>query len=160
MPRAPAKIRKRFMDGQTEVLDFETEECLVYGYPVLFDWLATMRSIDEWEAAWSRWRDVVLPKVLEHRPGTRPVAMYVLGEIPRREWRINVPENTGWKHIEVRGRDGKLTTHWLDAPATFLDPEVKHLQRLGLVDADELRRHREWKRRGGDPYPLEMSLHD
>jgi hypothetical protein len=118
-----------------------------------------MRSIDEWQAAWSRWRDVVLPKVLEHRPGTRPVAMYVLNLIPAREWRINLPENTGWKHIEVRGRDGKLTRHWLDAPPTFLDPEWKHLQRLGLCDADELRRHREWVRRGGDPYPLEQSLY-
>jgi hypothetical protein len=160
MPRAPARIRKRFVEGVTEVLDYETEECLVYGYPLVFDTLATMRSIDEWQAAWSRWRDVVLPKALEYRPGTRPVAMYVLGEIPRREWRINLPENTGWKHIEARGRDGKLTRHWLDAPPTFLEPEVKHLQRLGLVDADELRRHREWMRRGDDPYPLEMSLHD
>lgn len=160
MPRAPAKIRKRFIDGHTEVLDFETEECLVYGYPVVLDTLATMRSVDEWQAAWSRWRDVVLPKVLEHRPGTRPVAAYVCGEIPRRELRINLPENTGWKHIDVRDRNGKVVRHWLDAPTTFLDHEVKHLQRLGLVDADELRRHREWLRRGDDQYPLEMSLHD
>ena len=160
MPRAPAKIRKRLIEGQTEVLDDETEECLVYGYPVVLDTLATMRSVDEWQHAWSRWRDTVLPKVIEHRPGTRPVAMYVLNLIPAREWRINLPENTGWRHIEVRDRDGKIARHGLAAPATFLDPEWKHLQRLGLVDADELRRHREWMRRGDDPYPLEMSLHD
>jgi len=159
MPRTPARIRKRFIEGQTEVLDYETEECLVYGYPTTLDTLATMRSIEQWQAAWRRWRDVVLPKVLEHRPGTRPLAMYVLGEIPRRELRINIPENNGWKHIEVRGRDGKLTRHWLDAPATFLDPEVRHLQRLGLVDAEELRRHREWQRSGVDSYPLEVSLY-
>jgi hypothetical protein len=160
MPRAPARIRKRFIEGQTEVLDHETEETLVWGYVRVFDTYCTMKTVDEWRAAWSRWRDVVLPKALEYRPGSRPIAMYVLGEIPAREWRINLPENTGRKHIEVRGRDGKLTRHWLDAPPTFLDPEVKHLQRLGLVDADELRRHREWVRRGDDPYPLEMSLHD
>ena len=160
MPRAPAKIRKRYIEGQTEVLDYETEECLVYGYPVTLDTLATMRSLDQWQAAWSRWRDVVMAKVLEYRPGTRPVAAYVCGEIPRRELRINLPESTGWRHIEVRGRDGKLTRHWLDAPTTFLDPEWKHLQRLGLCDADELRRHRAWVRRGDDPYPLEASLYD
>ena len=160
MPRAPAKIRKRFIEGETEVLDPELEETLVWGYVRVLDIFCTMRSIDEWQAAWSRWRDKVLPKVIEHRPGTRPVAAYVCGEIPRREFRINLPEDTGWKHIQVRDRDGKIARHWLDAPPTFLDPEVKHLQRLGLCDADELRRHREWMRRGDDPYPLEMSLHD
>lgn len=160
MPRAPARIRKRFVEGVTEVLDHETEETLVWGYERVFDTYCTMKSIDEWQAAWSRWRDTVLPKALEYRPGTRPIAMYVLGEIPAREWRINLAVNAGWPHIEVRGRDGKLTRHWLDAPTTFLDPEWKHLQRLGLVDADELRRHREWVRRGDDPYRLEMSLHD
>jgi hypothetical protein len=160
MPRAPARIRKRFIEGQTEVLDHETEECLVWGYPRVFDTLATMRTVDEWRAAWSRWREVVLPKVLEHRPGTRPVAMYVCGEIARRELRINLPDNAGWKHIEVRGRDGKMTRHWLNAPETFLEPEIKHLLRLGLVDADELRRHRAWMRRGGCSYPSEMSLHE
>jgi hypothetical protein len=160
MPRAPARIRKRFVEGETEMLDPETEETLVWGFVRVLDHFCTMRSIDEWQASWSRWRDTVLPKALEYRPGSRPIAMYVLGEIPVREWRINLPENAAWKHIDVRGRDGKLTRHWLDAPATFLDPEVKHLQRLGLVDADELRRHREWVRRGDDPYPLEISLRD
>ena len=155
MPRAPARIRRTFVDGVTEVLDHETEETLVWGYVRVFDTYCTMKTVDEWHAAWSRWRDVVLPKALEYRAGTRPVAAYVCGEIPRRELRINLTENSGWKHIEVRGRDGKLTRHWLDAPPTFLEPEVKHLQRLGLVDADELRRHREWQRRGVDTYPLE-----
>ena len=160
MPRAPAKIRKRFIEGQTEVLDHETEETLVYGWPLVFDTLASMRTVDEWRAAWSRWREIVLPKVIEHRPGTRPVAMYVTGELPRRELLITLPETSGWRHIDVRDRSGRITRHWLDAPATFLEPEIKHLQRLGVVDADELRRHREWMRRGGDPYPLEMSLYE
>ena len=160
MPRAPARIRRKFIDGVTEVLDHETEETLVWGYVRVLDRFCTMKSIDSWQTAWGRWRDVVLPKVLEYRPGTRPLAMYVLGEIPRRELRINLPENTGWRHIEVRARDGKAIRHWLDAPQTFLDPEWKHLQRLGLCDADELRRHREWMRRGDDPYPLEQGLYD
>jgi hypothetical protein len=159
MPRAPARIRKRYVEGQTEVLDFETEETLVFGYVRVLDVFCTMRSVDEWQAAWSRWRHVIEPKVIEYRPGTRAVAEYVLGLIPPREWRINLPD-TAWKHIEVRGRDGKPIRHWLNAPPMFLEPEIKHLQRLGLVDADELRRHREWMKRGDDPYPLEMSLHD
>jgi len=159
MPRAPARIRKRYVEGQTEGLDFETEETLVFGYVRVLDVFCTMRTVDEWAAAWSRWRDVIQPKVIEFRPGTRAVAEYVLGLIPAREFRINLP-NTAWKHIEVRGRDGKPIRHWLNAPPTFLEPEVKHLQRLGLVDADELRRHLEWMRRGDDPYPLEASLYD
>ncbi len=160
MPRAPARIRKRFIEGTTEVLDHEMEECLVYGYPLVLDTLASLRTIDEWRAAWSRWRDTVLPKVLEHRPGTRPAAMYVLGEIPRRELRINVPDAVYGTHIDVRGRDGKTTRHWLAAPPTFLEPEVTHLHRLGIVNDEERARHRQWRQRGGDPYPLEVSLYE
>lgn len=168
MPRAPAKIRKRFIEGTTEVLDWETEECLLYGYPLVFDTLASMRSIDDWRAAWSRWRDVVLPKCIEHRPGTRPVAMYVCGGIPRRELRINTPETAGWKHIDVRDRNGKVVRHWLDAPTTFLEPEAAYLYRLGIIDGAELRRHKAWLRKPNpecgtctiDTYPLEMSLHE
>lgn len=168
MPRAPARIRKRFIEGQTEVLDWMIEETLLYGYPLVFGTYASMRTMDEWREAWKQWRDVVLPKCIEHRPGTRPVAMYVLGEIPRREPTMQKPADHRWNSIDVRSRGGRVVQHWLDVPQPFMEPEHLHLHRLGIVDADELRRHRAWIRTRNpecgtcaiDTYPLEMSLYE
>lgn len=168
MPRATAKIRKRFVDGVTEVLAWDIEETLVYGYPLVFDTYATMPSIDEWRTAWDRWRDVILPKALEHHPGTRPVAMYVLGEIPRRELVVPLAADARWDCIEVRHRNGRKESHWLNVPPPFMQPEVDHLRDLGLCDADEFCRHRKWMQTRNpdcdtcaiDTYPLEMSLYE
>jgi hypothetical protein len=168
MPRAPARIRKRFIEGQTEVLDWMIEETLLHGYPLAVDTWATLATIDEWHVAWDRWRDVILPKCIKHRPGTRPVAMYVTGEIPRRELAINVPSHARWQRIEVRQRNGVSESYWLDVPRPFMEPEHVHLRRLGIVDADELRRHRAWMQKRNpecgtcaiDTYPLEMSLYE
>lgn len=160
MPRAPARIRKRFTEGDLEVLDWETEETLLHGYPLLLDTLASFRSIDQWHGAWNRWRDVILPKCIKHRPGSRPVAMYVCGEIPHREPKMPLPESNGWRFIDVRDRSGKVTRHYLDVPEPFMEPEVTYLHRLGIVDADELREHQAWQQGDRDRYPLEMSLID
>lgn len=167
MPRAPARIRKRFIDGETEVLAWDIEETLLYGYPLVFGPYSTMPSIDDWHVAWNRWRDVILPKALEHRPGTRPVAMYVLGEIAPRELIVPLAADAGWHHIEVRQRNGRKDTHWLNVPMPFMRREVDHLRDLGICDAGEYRRHREWMQTRNpdcdpcaiDTYPLEMSLY-
>jgi len=168
MPRAPARIRKRFIEGQTEVLPWDVEETLIYGYPLTLDSYCTLPEIDQWHVAWNRWRDVVLPKVLEHRPGTRPVAMYVLGEIEPRELTVPLPESHGYRSIRVRHRNGRVDQHWLNVPTPFMVPEVQHLRRLGVVGADELKRHRAWMRTPNpecgtcavDTYPLETSLYE
>lgn len=169
MPRAPARIRKRYIEGQTDVCPWDTEETLLYGLTPVFGPPSMFKRLDEWRREWSRWRDVILPKCIEHRPGTRPFAMYATGEIPRRELRIPLPQpNAFWK-VDVFDTDDGITTHYLDVPEPFIEREVKHLHRLGIVDDDELRRHREWARNrdpdceGGcmvDSYPLEMSLHE
>ena len=162
MPRAPAKIRKRFIDGQTDVCPWDVEETLLYGITPVFGPPCMFRMLDDWRREWSRWRDVILPKCIQYCPGTRPVAMYVVGEIPPRELGTRLPEPNGYWYAEVRDRKGKVTRHWLDAPEPFMEREVRHLQRLGLVDADELRRHREWVRERSHryaTYPLEMSTY-
>lgn len=163
MPRAPARIRKRYIEGTSVVLDAETEETLLYGYPLVFDTLASFRAIDQWQAEWSRWRDVILPKCIEHMPGMRPVAMYVLNEIEPRELRIKLPDTTGWKYIDVRDRSGKPVRHWLNVPEPFMEAEAKYLRGLGVVSDDEYRLHRAWVRAGNNRrncYPLEMSLYE
>ena len=168
MPRVPAKIRKRFIEGHTEVLDWETEETLLRGVPLILGPPAPLRTIEEWQREWGRWRDVILPKCIEHRPGTRPVAMYVCGEIPRRTLAVAPPPVHGFWHIEVRDLNGRIDTHWLNVPPPFMVPEARHLYRAGIIDAAELRRHREWMARPNpecgysaiDTYRLEMALHE
>jgi hypothetical protein len=167
MPRAPARIRKRFIEGTTEVLDWEIEETLVYGVTRLFGPPSLFKAADQWRREWNRWRDVILPKALEHRPGVRPFAMYAAGEIPPRELIVPLPVSHEWWTVDVWNDDGTVTTHYIDVPAPFIEPEVDHLRRLGIVDAEELRRHRAWMNtmntecdpRVADTYPLEMSLY-
>jgi hypothetical protein len=168
MPRAPARIRKRYIEGKTEVLDWEVEENLVYGHPVVFGPPSTFRTAAEWRRAWSRHRDTIMPKILEYRPGSRPFAMYATGEIPRREVLIQLPAAHVWRSVDVREDDGTITTHYLNVPEPFMHPEIKHLYRLGVIDDAEIERRRALYRRlpkypSGyvvDPYPLEMSLYE
>jgi hypothetical protein len=168
MPRAPARIRKRYVEGSTEVCPWDTEETLVYGVPLIFGPPCPFRTVDEWHREWSRWRDVILPKCIEHRPGTRPFAMYATGEIPARELIVPLPEPNGYWHVDVRHLDGEIVTHWLNAPKPFMEPQIEHLRRLGIVDAREAKRYRAWMNTANadcdrcavDTYPLETSLHE
>lgn len=168
MPRAPARIRRKYVEGQTEVLDWELEETLVFGVPVITGPPCRLRTATEWRSEWGRWRDVILPKVIEYRPGTRPFAMYAIGEIPRRELVLPLPLSNGFWTIDVRETNGTVTTHYVDVPEPYMERQSKHLHRLGIIDDDELRRHRKWMRTPNpecdrcavDLYPLEMSLHE
>lgn len=145
MPRKVSRIRRRYIEGETEVLHWELEETLVYGGPVILGpHCGNLTTLDEWRVAWDRWRDVVLPKAIEYRPGLRPVAQYVVGEIPARELITPLPKDSRHPRIEVLHPGGRVVTHYLDAPMPFLLPEVEHLRRLGIVDDQEYQRHREW----------------
>jgi hypothetical protein len=67
----------------------------------------------------------------------------------------------------MRDRATITVAHWLNVPMPYMLPEVQHLKRLGIVDADEAARHREWMTRPNDEcdtcavnsYPLEMALY-
>ena len=167
MPRTPAKIRKRYIEGETEVLGWELEEGLLHGQSFISP-VWELQTRDDWQRAWDRWGDIVLPKALEHRPGTRPFAMYAIGEIPARELRMPLPASNGIRYTDVRHRKGKVVRHYIDAPEPYIEPEVSHLRRLGIVDESEYRRYRAWVGRTNpdcdrcvaDTYPLEMSLHE
>jgi hypothetical protein len=168
MPRAPARIRKRYIEGTTDVLDWELEEILLYGVPLVFGPPPRFKTVDDWARDWARWRDVILPKCIEHRPGTRPFAMYAVGEIPRRELTMPLPQPNGFWHVDVREHDGSTTTHYLNVPEPWVRAEAMHLRDHGIISADELRRHRAWMRQRNpdcsscavDSYPLEMSLYE
>jgi hypothetical protein len=168
MPRAPARIRKRFVEGSTEVCPWDTEETLLYGITPVFGPPCMFRTLDEWHREWSRWGELILPKCIEHRPGTRPAAMYVLGIIPRRELAMPLPEPNCYWFADVRDRRGQMTRHWLNVPEPFMPSQVRHLQRLGIIDSREVRRYREWMNTANadcdrcavDTYPLEMSVYE
>jgi hypothetical protein len=164
MPRAPARIRRPFVEG-TEVLDWAVEETLLYGCPQIIGPPSMFRTRDEWQRAWDRWGDTVLPKCIEYRPGTRPFAMYACGLLPRRELRMPLPAETDCWTVDVRDCGGVSTRHYLNAPEPFVENEVSHLRRLGIVDETEYTRHRRWMRRHNrecsvqpiDDYVLEMA---
>lgn len=161
MPRAPARIRKRYIEGQTEVCEWEVEECLLWGSSILGAHLCPFKTLDQWQDAWRRWGSVILPKCIEHCPGHRPFGMYAVGEIPRRELRISLPHQHGFERIDIRHNDGRVITHWLNVGEPFMETEVKHLRRLGIVDDAEYQRYRKRLRStGGSSYPLEASLYE
>lgn len=168
MPRAPARIRRRFIDGTTEVLDWELEETLLYGVPLIFGPPCRLQTVEEWRREWSRWSGIILPKCIEHRPGTRPFAMYAAGMIEPQELAMPLPASHNFWRVEVRHPDRSIVTHWLNVPPPYMAPEIRHLERLGIVDAAERRRYRAWMNTANpecgecavDSYPLEMSLYE
>lgn len=166
MPRAPLKIRKRFIEGETVVLDWELEEALLYGQS-MFGPVGILRTREDWQREWATWGGVILPKALEHRPGTRPFALYAIGEIEPRALRMPLPPVHGYTLLEIGDHHGRRTTHYLTVPEPYIENEARYLHRMGIIDAAEMKRHREWMRRANpecdtcapNSYPLEMSVY-
>lgn len=164
MPRTKRLIRKRYTDG-IEVLDYEMERSLLGGEGILGTAIE-LRTLDDWRRHWSRWRDVVLPKSLEHRPGTRPFAMYVVGEIPARPVVMEPKFQHRFFRLYVPANNGTGTWH-CQYPEPYMRAEVHYLRDLGIVDAAEYRRYRAWikQRTPGcecvlDSYPDEQGSYE
>ena len=139
MPRTKSIIRKRFTEG-TEVLCSEVEETLLRGEGLLGTALE-LRTLQDWKLWWTKWRETIMRKSLEHRPGSRPVACYVTGEIPLRPVLSEPPLSNNLLKLYVPARDG--TGVWLrDYPEPFMQAEADYLFDLGVVDADEMKRYR------------------
>jgi len=164
MPRTARRIRKRFIDGETEVLGYELERSLLHGFGCIGTAIE-LRTLDDWQRHWARWRDTIMPKALEHCPGTRPLACYVTGEIPARPVLTQPPLSNNYFKLYVPGRNGTGEWHH-DYPEPYMQREADYLRDLGIVDADEMRRYRAWikQRTPGcqcviDTYPDEQGLH-
>lgn len=169
MPRAPAKIRKRFVEGQTEVLCSELEETLVFGQGCL-GVAIELRTLDDWKRIWSDWRNTIMPKALAALPGRRPFAMYVVGEIPPRPVLVDPPLTNGWFRLYVPGSNGTGAWHH-QMPEPYQQNEAAYLYGLGIIDKEELKRYRASLRKPRKPhsaatrfhvgdYVLEMALHE
>jgi hypothetical protein len=157
MPRAKRVIRKRFTEGM-DVLDSEVEETFLFGRGCIGTAIE-LRTLDDWKRLWSQWRGIVMPKALEHRPGTRPLACYVVGEIPPRPVVMEPPRENGYWKLYVPASNGTGQWHY-DYPEPYMDDEARYLFDLGVIDAAEMKRHRAWRRRGNGPYRGPWQLGD
>jgi hypothetical protein len=165
MPRTRKIIAKRWTEG-TEVLDSEIEETLLVGQGTCGTALE-LRTLEDWKRIWSRWRGTIMPKSLEHRPGSRPFVCYVVGEIPPRPVVVEPPLSNGFFKLYVPGGNGTGQWHYR-YPAPYQQDESAYLYDLGVIDKAELRRCRSQEREGypayrgpywlGD-YPLEQGLY-
>lgn len=167
MPRTPARIRKRFVEGKTEVLNWMLEEALLLGESFIGP-APELDTVDDWRRAWERWGGIILPKSLEHRPGTRPFALYAIGEIPQREVLVPVPTTSRYRFVDVKHSGGTNVRHYINAPEPYVLCQTTHLYRLGLIDDAERVRYRQWIARTNpecdqcalNTYPLEASLYE
>jgi hypothetical protein len=157
MPRTKRIIRKRFTEG-TEVLCSEIEETLLFGYGCIGTAIQ-LRTLDDWRRYWSQWRDTIMPKVIEHRPGTRPFACYVVGEIPPRPVLQQPPLDNGYFKLYVPANNG--TGQWHHRyPEPWMRDETRYLRDLDIVSGEEWQRHLAWRRRGHGPYRSVFHLDD
>lgn len=144
MPRAARVIRRRYSEG-IDILDSEVEEAFLRGEGLLGT-PNELRTLEDWQRLWARWRDTVMPKALEARPGTRPFACYVVGEIEPPPLQAPPPLSNGFFKLYIPSEqgDGKWFYRY---PEPYQRSETLHLQDLGIVDAAEMKRLRRWRRR-------------
>jgi len=144
MPRATARIRKRFSEG-TEVLCSELEETLVFGQGCI-GVAIELRCLDDWKRYWSQWRDTIMPKALDAMPRRRPFACYVTGEIPPRPIVTEPPLSNGFFKVYVPASNGSGQWHY-QMPEPYQQNEPAYLYGLGVIDAEEMKRYRASRRR-------------
>ena len=163
-PRRP-RSAVPFADGQADPLHPELELALLFGrgargIPV------ELHDADGWRRAWDEHRGTIEPKAREHLPGVRPMAAYVVGELPAPPVLSEPPLCHGFYRQWIKGT-GRF---WTRYPEPWQRDETAWLVELGEVDADELQRYRNRARRGPSPgradvwrllgdYPLEVGCY-
>ncbi len=91
-----------------------------------------LQSRVEFSRPWSRWGDEITRRWIAAFPGSRPMALYVLGLIPPPTWQHEV---AALRHPlrRIAGVDIRIAdTAWHKR-----EPELEHLVALGLIDDDE-----------------------
>lgn len=128
MPRrtAPRCSRVRIPDGQLDEL-VETNLC----HGDCFGHWDLLRRVD-FERPWKIWGEEITRRWVEAFPGSRPFALYVLGAISPPTWRHDLPGLVR----PFRRLEGE-TVAIEDTGWHKLQPELEHLDALGIVDDDE-----------------------
>ena len=141
-PRRP-RSSVPFVDGQAEPLHHELELSLLFGrgsrgIPV------ELHHVDGWRRAWAEHRGTIDAKAREHLPGVRPMAAYVTGELPAPPVLSEPPLCHRFYRQWIAGT-GRF---WTRYPEPWQRDETSWLVELGVVDSEELERHRKRIRRG------------
>jgi len=128
-------------DESIEVLDLEIERTLVrwrtrHGRPH-----HSLRTLDDWAAAWRQWGEILVEKCIEFLPGRRPAVAYAAGIIPARPLLQPIPQWWRSRGVEVHLGDGTSIVHY-DLPEPYQRREALYLHDLGIVTDDELDRLR------------------
>lgn len=130
MPRRTAPTcRLRSPDDR---IDVTVELNLVTGHCFQFADLTTRAAF---AAAWDDWGDLILPRYVAQFPGSRPFALYVLGEIKP----PNVVNPDPMFRHPFRSIDGG-TVRMADTTWHRRRAELEHLDSIGLIDDDEWER--------------------
>lgn len=91
-----------------------------------------LESRGEFARPWAVWADEITRRWSEAFPGSRPMAVYILGELPAPSWCHRLP---GLRRPlrPIRGVDIEM----LDVGWHRLLPEAEHLADIGAIDGDE-----------------------
>ena len=129
MPRRTApRCRRR---GARGTLETTVECCLVWGHCFDVDeW--QLRGVTDYAAHWAQWSDEITRRWREAVPGSRPMAAYILAEIPPPTWQHDDPI---FRH-PLRPIDG-CAILVPDRTWHTREQELEHLDELGLIDDDE-----------------------
>jgi hypothetical protein len=92
-----------------------------------------LASVADMLAHWRRWGDEITRRWIAAYPGSRPFAMYVLGRIPPCSWQHDTP---ALRHPlrPIAGCEVVIP----DIAWHMREPEVDHLEQLGLLARGEL----------------------
>lgn len=93
-----------------------------------------LRTRAEFARPWSIWGDEITERWRTAFPGSRPFALYILGEIEPATWEHEWP---ALRH-PLRKIEG-CSVEIADCGWQKTEHELRNLRRLGLVDAAELR---------------------
>ena len=144
----PKRTGRRNPQKSHATLDLLTEMNLVSWEPILIG--TGFNSITDLGAAWDCHGDAILTQYVQCLPGTRPAAMYYLGLLPLPET-LNPPrawdttqkwgEKTYYPRWRYFGTSTGTDDHFLGGCNWG---ECHHLHGLGVIDAEEYERAREW----------------
>lgn len=138
MPRTKTQIETTGLAGDPRCRR-QIREVLAYGRSVLGGPEAYgLVTLDDWGTAWERHGDDLAAVFAMERPGQRPVAMYVMGLLPRPKPKAPMPADA--PGFDIVGRDG-ATTRFVHHDPASMGCESRFLLKRGVICFEEFQAH-------------------
>ncbi len=139
MPRCRRSIRLRDAVGDARSKE-QIRECLTYGRSALGDPQAYgLRTVHDWGSAWEKVGDDLTALLAIEEPGRRPIALFVMGLLPRQQPTAPLPHDAAG--FDVIAADGSTTRFHYHDPRYF-GCEAAHLFGKRVIDRTEAELHR------------------